>query len=146
MNFYDTPCAVCNKGIERTGKRGRPPVAHPECKGQQPKPVVANTNSTQPELPADFIPPEPDAESKVVDKFLRTEPKSKPLPPFDPTRITIMARMLRDGDTLWIRRDGYKVKGNPRPDHEHVHVKLTGHPQGSLKIIADGNVLIAPRL
>jgi hypothetical protein len=30
--FYDQPCTVCDKGIPRTGKRGRPPTKHEGCK------------------------------------------------------------------------------------------------------------------
>lgn len=145
MSFYDTPCNVCGKGIERTGKRGRPPVTHPLCKGQQPKPAAA-VNPETPVIEVDI--PEPDEDAKVVDKFLRSnnEPRSRPLPPFDPSRITIMARKLEPKDVLWIRRDQYEVSDvTETPNREHVNVKLVGHPQGSLKIIADGNVLIAPR-
>lgn len=32
--YYTNPCRVCNQPIPRTGKRGKPPVAHAECRAK----------------------------------------------------------------------------------------------------------------
>ncbi len=38
-SFYTIPCRVCSKGIRRTGRRGRPPLVHDECKADY-KPTI----------------------------------------------------------------------------------------------------------
>lgn len=33
--FYEAPCRVCNKPIRKTGRRGRPPVIHEDCRKEE---------------------------------------------------------------------------------------------------------------
>ncbi len=167
--FYPIPCDVCGQGILRTGKRGRPPKRHKDTCLPAPAPFEPSDEppfegfeETTPRPPRSVGPgtetrakrtarveiendDEIDPEVKVVNEFLTTDKRTRALVPEGyADRITILARKLLPGHELYLRhsRSFYKVT-DVTEQGEHVVVKMSGHTP--LRIIADGDVFVAPR-
>jgi hypothetical protein len=150
---YDSPCEICGRGIPRTGKRGRPPKVHASCKGATPKPQN-NSKTQEQETPAATLPEylencdPPDTELQAVNEFLKEKPsKSRgAMVDYREDRLAIMARDLRKGDNLYMRRLFDYVKLTKVVDcpnsHEHVLVSWKGD---SIRVYKHGMCYIEPR-